>query len=92
MVQPWPKFYPEKDGEYYCKGQQVLFLHRGGVGILINVLGPKDTGTTFDEEIQQKKARLEELQGSLQENSVQVSVPEMEKKLAALQKKFGGKK
>jgi hypothetical protein len=65
FVQPHPDFWPEQSGEYFCEGNLLLFLSRDVIGILVNVLGPKDPKAYYQSEMSALKVQVVEAERTL---------------------------
>lgn len=62
FIQPYPAVDPEEGKNFYCQGNQVLFVHRGGLGILVNIVGLVNASQEIDKEISKVQARIAELE------------------------------
>lgn len=62
FIQPYPAIDPEEDKNFYCQGNQVLFVHRKGLGILVNVIGKVNASQEIDEKISKIQMRIAELE------------------------------
>lgn len=62
FIQPYPAIDPEEGKNFYCRGNQVLFVHRGGLGILVNVIGKVNASQEIGEKITDVQARIAELE------------------------------
>ncbi len=91
-VQPYPDFWPEKPGEYYCEGNMMLFLSRNAIGILVNVLGPKNPKAYFEPEIKALRAEVAEAEAVAVSTQERVSGEQLKSVAEMLMEKWGGKK
>lgn len=64
-VQDRPEYRDIEPGkQYYCSGNQVLYMARRAMGILVNVHCPKNVAACFQTQIQSKEAELRALRAS----------------------------